>query len=203
MRTRGKQAPDLRTMAAMDFRRLPMRFHTLACTAALLCLSAAAQAALKVGDTAPNFSTPAAVAGKAFDFDMSAALKKGPVVLYFFPKAFTRGCTVEAHAFAEATPQFKAMNATVVGMSHDDIDTLKRFSTEACRDQFAVASDPKAQTIKAYDATAAANPAMADRISYVIGQDGKVKFTLTSSDPLAHVQQTEAAVKKLQANIKK
>src|SRR5690606_27356079 len=102
-----------------------MRFHTLACTAALLCLSAAAQAALKVGDAAPSFSTPAAVAGKAFDFDMKAALQKGPVVLYFFPKAFTRGCTVEAHAFAKATPQFKAMNATVVGMSHDDIDTLK------------------------------------------------------------------------------
>ena len=105
-----------------------------------------AQAALKVGDAAPNFKTEAAVAGKAFDFDMAAALKQGPVVLYFFPKAFTRGCTVEAHAFAEATPQFKAMNTTVVGMSHDDIDTLKRFSTEACRDQFAVASDPKAQT---------------------------------------------------------
>ena len=95
------------------------------------------------------------------------------------------------------------MNATVVGMSHDNIDTLKRFSTEACRDQFAVASDPKAQTIKAYDAAAAANPSMASRISYVIGQDGKVKFALVSSDPLEHVQKTEAAVKQLQSNIKK
>ena len=104
-----------------------MRFHALACTAALLCLSAAAQAALKVGDIAPVFKTPAAVAGKAFDFDMSAALKKGPVVLYFFPKAFTQGCTLEAHAFAEATPQFAAMKATVVGMSHDDIETLNAF----------------------------------------------------------------------------
>ena len=174
-----------------------MRIHTLACTAALLCLSVAAQAALKAGDAAPGFKTPAAVAGKAFDFDMAKALKKGPVVLYFFPKAFTQGCTLEAHAFAEATPQFAAMKATVVGMSHDDIDTLKRFSTEACRDQFAVASDPKAQTIKAYDAAAAANPARADRISYVIGQDGKVKFALVSSDPLVHVEQTKAAVKQL------
>ena len=103
----------------------------------------------------------------------------------------------EAHAFAEATPRFTALGATVVGMSHDDIDTLKRFSTEACRDQFAVASDPKAQTIKAYDAAIAANLAMASRISYVVGQDGKVKFALVSSAPLAHVQQTEAAVKKL------
>ena len=166
-------------------------------------IAPAAQAALKVGDAAPSFKTEAAVAGKAFDFDMAATLKKGPVVLYFFPKAFTQGCTVEAHAFAEATPQFKAMNTTVVGMSHDDIDTLKRFSTEACRDQFAVASDPKAQTIKAYAAAAAANPSMASRISYVIGQDGKVKFALVSSDPLEHVQKTEAAVKQLQSNIKK
>ena len=166
-------------------------------------MTPAAQAALKVGTDAPNFKTEAAVAGKAFAFDMATALKQGPVVLYFFPKAFTQGCTVEAHAFAEATPQFKAMNATVVGMSHDDIDTLKRFSTEACRDQFAVASDPKAQTIKAYDAAAAANPSMASRISYVIGQDGKVKFALVSSDPLEHVQKAEAAVKQLQSNIKK
>ena len=175
-----------------------MRIHTLACTAALFCLSVSAQAALKPGDAAPSFKTPAAVAGKAFDFDMAEALKKGPVVLYFFPKAFTQGCTLEAHAFAEATPQFAAMKATGVGMSHDDIDTLKRFSTEACRDQFAVASDPQAVTIKAYDAGAAANPARADRISYVVGQDGKVKFALVSSDPLAHVEQTKAAVRQLQ-----
>ncbi|MEG0936960.1 MAG: peroxiredoxin [Comamonas sp.] len=173
------------------------KIHQLAPWLLASLIAPAAQAALKVGDAAPNFKTPAAVAGKAFDFDMAAALKKGPVVLYFFPKAFTQGCTLEAHAFAEATPQFTAMGATVVGMSHDDIDTLKRFSTEACRDQFAVASDPKAQTIKAYDAAIAANLAMASRISYVIGQDGRVKFALVSSDPLAHVQQTEAAVKKL------
>lgn len=173
------------------------KIHQLAPWLLASLIAPAAQAALKVGDAAPNFKTPAAVAGKAFDFDMAAALKKGPVVLYFFPKAFTQGCTLEAHAFAEATPQFTAMGATVVGMSHDDIDTLKKFSTEACRDQFAVASDPKAQTIKAYDAAIAANLAMASRISYVVGQDGKVKFALVSSDPLAHVQQTEAAVRKL------
>lgn len=163
--------------------------------AALLSLSA--HAALKPGAPAPLFHTEAAVAGKAFNFDMAAALKKGPVVLYFFPKAFTQGCTLEAHAFAEATPRFAAMGATVVGMSHDDINTLKRFSTEACRDQFAVASDPQARTIKAYDATAAADPERADRISYVIGQDGKVKFVHLGSDPLEHVERTEAAVKQL------
>ena len=182
-----------------------MRFPRLRQTAAALAVlcAATAHAALKVGDTAPAFTTPAAVAGKPFTFDMAAALQKGPVVLYFFPKAFTQGCTLEAHAFAEATPQFAALGATVVGMSHDDIATLQRFSTEACRDQFAVASDPQAKTIKAYDAAAAANPERADRISYVIGQDGKVKFVLTSSDPLAHVQQTEAAVKQLKSTTKK
>ena len=115
--------------------------------AALLCAPVAALAALKAGDAAPPFKTPAAVAGQAFDFDLSAALKKGPVVLYFFPKAFTKGCTVEANAFAEATPQFAALGATVVGISHDDIDTLKRFSREECRDRFAVGSDPAARTI--------------------------------------------------------
>src|SRR5690606_27393240 len=111
--------------------------------------SSAAQAVLKVGDAAPAFTTQAAVAGKPFAFNLETALRKGPVVLYFFPKAFTEGCTLEAHAFAEATPQFNALGAQVVGMSHDDIATLQRFSTEACRDQFAVASDPQARTIQA------------------------------------------------------
>lgn len=173
------------------------KIHQLAPWLLAALLAPAAQAALKAGDAAPGFRTPAAVAGKAFDFDMAEALKKGPVVLYFFPKAFTQGCTLEAHAFAEATPRFAAMGATVVGMSHDDIDTLKRFSTEACRDQFAVASDPQAQTIRAYDASAAADPQRADRISYVIGQDGKVRFVHIGSDPDEHVRQTEAAVKRL------
>ncbi len=173
------------------------RSHTLACAAALLCATAA-QAALKVGDAAPGFRTPAAVAGEAFEFDMAAALRQGPVVLYFFPKAFTQGCTLEAHAFAEATPRFAAMGAKVVGMSHDDIDTLKRFSTEACRDQFAVASDPQARTIRAYDAGAAANPARADRISYVVGQDGRIRFVHVGPDPLEHVRQSELAVGRLQ-----
>ena len=180
---------------------LPRLLNTVA---ALAFLGAAtAQAALKVGDAAPAFTTPAAVAGKPFTFDLAAALQKGPVVLYFFPKAFTQGCTMEAHAFAEATPQFAALGATVVGMSHDDIATLLRFSTEACRDQFAVASDPQARTIQAYDAAAAANPARADRISYVIGQDGKVKFVHIGADPEAHVTQTKAAVEKLQAAARK
>lgn len=180
---------------------MPSFLRTLICAAVLLC-TAGAQAALRVGDAAPGFTTAAAVAGKTFDFDLTAALRQGPVVLYFFPKAFTQGCTLEAHAFAEATPRFAALGAKVVGMSHDDIATLQRFSTEACRDQFAVASDPQARTIRAYDAAAAANPQRADRISYVIGQDGRIAFVHMGTDPLAHVQQTEAAVLRLRPGAK-
>ncbi len=172
------------------------KIHQLAPWLLAVLLAPSAQAALKPGDAAPSFKTPAAVAGKAFDFDMAKALKKGPVVLYFFPKAFTQGCTVEAHAFAEATPRFTALGATVVGMSHDDVDTLKRFSTEACRDQFAVGSDPRGATIKAYDA-ASLLPGVANRISYVIGQDGKVVFTHQGSDPIRHVDETLNAVRDL------
>lgn len=169
-------------------------YVTTLALAALLPIGA--HAALKPGDAAPEFKTAAALAGSPFEFDLAQALKKGPVVLYFFPKAFTRGCTIEAHAFAEATPQFAALGARVIGISHDDIDTLKRFSTEACRDQFAVGSDPKGQTIRAYDA-ASLLPGVANRISYVIGQDGRVVFTHEGSDPLQHVEQTLKAVQGL------
>lgn len=157
---------------------------------------APALAALKPGDSAPVFKTPAAVAGQEFEFDMAQALKKGPVVLYFFPKAFTQGCTIEANAFAEATPKFAALGATVIGVSHDNIDTLKRFSREECRDQFAVGSDPQARTIKAYDASSLM-PGMASRISYVVGQDGKIALTHEGSNPLKHVEATMRAVEKL------
>ena len=170
-----------------------LRVATLA-LAALLPIGA--QAALKPGDAAPEFKTTAALAGSPFDFDLAEALKKGPVVLYFFPKAFTQGCTIEANAFAEASPKFAALGARVIGISHDDIDTLKRFSTEACRDQFAVGSDPRGATIKAYDA-ASLLPGVANRISYVIGQDGKVVFTPQGSDPLRHVDETLKAVRDL------
>ena len=170
-----------------------LRVATLA-LAALLPIGA--QAALKPGDAAPEFKTTAALAGSPFEFDLAEALKKGPVVLYFFPKAFTQGCTIEANAFAEASPKFAALGARVIGISHDDIDTLKRFSTEACRDQFAVGSDPRGATIKAYDA-ASLLPGVANRISYVIGQDGKVVFTHQGSDPLRHVDETLKAVRDL------
>ena len=173
-----------------------MKHLHVATLALAALLPIGAQAALKPGDAAPEFKTTAALAGSPFEFDLAEALKKGPVVLYFFPKAFTQGCTIEANAFAEASPKFAALGARVIGISHDDIDTLKRFSTEACRDQFAVGSDPRGATIKAYDA-ASLLPGVANRISYVIGQDGKVVFTHQGSDPLRHVDETLKAVRDL------
>ena len=96
----------------------------------LLISTAPAVAALAPGATAPDFSTPGALAGKPFSFSLKQALKKGPVVLYFYPKSFTTGCTIEAHEFAEATPEFNKLGATVIGLSGYYLDTLKRFSTE-------------------------------------------------------------------------
>ncbi len=96
----------------------------------LLLVSSSAPAALAPGAAAPNFTTQGALAGKPFRFTLAEALRKGPVVLYFFPAAFTAGCTIEAHEFAEATPEFAKLGATVIGMSADPIDKLQKFSVE-------------------------------------------------------------------------
>jgi peroxiredoxin Q/BCP len=167
-----------------------------AAAAASLVVAAAAFAALAPGDAAPDFDAEAAIGGKVFRFSLAQALKKGPVVLYFYPKAFTSGCTAEAHLFAEATPRFEALGATVVGMSNDDIDTLKRFSVEACRDKFAVAADAGAKVMKRYDAALRVAPGMADRVSYVISPEGRIVYAYSSLSPDAHVSNTLAAVEK-------
>jgi peroxiredoxin len=137
------------------------------------------------------------VGGKPFKFKLADALKDGPVVLYFYPKAFTSGCTVEAHLFAEATDKFKALNTTVIGMSNDDIDTLKKFSVEACRNKFAVAADDGAKVMKVYDANFKLAPNMADRISYLIGQDGKIAAVYSSLAAEGHVDAMLGAAAKL------
>jgi peroxiredoxin len=170
-------------------------------TALLLMLSCAgvSLAALKPGDKAPDFSTQASLAGKAFDFSLAAALKKGPVVLYFYPAAFTPGCTVEAHDFADATADFQALGATVIGVSHDKIDTLNKFSVTECRNKFAVAADPDQHIMKSYDAVLTKNPLYADRTSYVISPDGKILYSYTDLNPDQHVANTLAAVKQWQA----
>ena len=113
-------------------------------------------AALKLGNPAPDFTAQAAVGGQVFSFSLAEALKKGPVVLYFFPKAFTTGCTAEAHDFAEASGRFAAAGATLIGMSADGIETLQRFSTQECSAKFPVAADPDLKVIRAYDSTGGA-----------------------------------------------
>lgn len=173
------------------------------CRSIVLVLLASASipnwAALAVGAPAPDFTTEAARAGVAFKFSLAETLKKGPVVLYFYPKAFTSGCTIEAHNFAEATPKFTALGATVVGISNDDIETLKKFSVEACRDKFAVAADSGARIMKAYDAALWIKPDMADRISYVISPEGRVLYVFSSMSPDQHVENTLKAVEKWRA----
>jgi peroxiredoxin len=155
----------------------------------------AASAELPVGQKAPAFTTRAALAGKEFGFNLNTALAKGPVVLYFYPKAFTSGCTLEANAFAEAMPKFKAAGASVIGMSNDDIETLKRFSREECRDAFPVGvAGPK--VIEGYD-VAMGNSGLTTRTSYVIASDGRIVAVHSNADYRGHVAKTLAAVQAL------
>ncbi|MGC1388472.1 MAG: peroxiredoxin [Steroidobacteraceae bacterium] len=155
-------------------------------------------AELKPGADAPDFTAQATLAGKQFTFSLASALKMGPVVLYFYPAAFTHGCTIEAHEFAEATEKFKSLGAMVIGVSHDSIDTLNRFSVSECRNKFAVAADPDLGISKAYDAKFFLIP-YSSRTSYVIAPTGKILYAYTALDPARHVENTMAAVAKWQA----
>ncbi len=166
---------------------------------ALMAGAPGAQAALAVGAPAPDFTVQAALAGKTFDFSMSRALQKGPVVLYFYPAAFTQGCTVEAHTFAEAIADYKALGATVIGLSADDIDTLKEFSTGPCGSKFAVGADPGGKVIRAYDAGMGAQSERATRISYVISPEGRIIYEYTAMEPDDHVNNTLKAVREWRA----
>ena len=174
-----------------------MRKLLFALAAASLVASPAV-AALKLGDKAPDFSTTGAVGGKEFKLHLARQLKKGPVVLYFFPKAFTSGCTAEAHAFSEAIADFKKAGAQVIGMSADNIATLKDFSVKECRSAFPVAT-ATAATQKAYDVAWAAHPGITTRTSYVIGRNGKIAMVHDDLDFSQHVAKTLAAVKALKS----
>lgn len=167
----------------------------LAAIAASMTLAAPAHADLPVGAEAPGFTTRAALAGKEMGFSLAAALRQGPVVLYFYPKAFTSGCTLEANAFAEAMPDFRKEGASVVGMSNDEIETLKRFSKEECRDAFPVGV-AGAALIEAYD-VALGSSGLASRTSYVIARDGRIALVHSDSDYRSHVAKTLAAVRDL------
>ena len=173
-----------------------MRAHR---TVLLLALAALAQplcAALPVGTKAPDFRTMGAVGGKPFKLHLNDQLKHGPLVLYFFPKAFTQGCTLEAKAFADAMPEFRKAGARVVGMSADDLPTLQRFSTEACRSAFPVAT-ASPETIKAYDVVLKQKPELTDRTSYVIDRKGRIVMVHSELDWKDHVSKTLAAVRSL------
>lgn len=163
--------------------------------AALLLAAPPASAALKVGAAAPDFSAQASQAGKQFPFKLSDALKKGPVVLYFFPAAFTSGCTIEAHEFADASADYAKLGATLIGVTAGNIDRLTEFSVSECRSKFAVAADPKAKIAKSYDSTIAIWPGHSDRTSYVIAPGGKVILSYSDLKPDEHVARTLAAVK--------
>ena len=155
-----------------------------------------AGAALPNGSKAPDFRTTGALAGKPFKIHLAEQLRKGPVVLYFFPKAFTKGCTLEAHAFSDASKDFKKAGATVIGMSADDLPTLQKFSVEECRNSFPVAS-ASAATQKAYDVAWADHPGITTRTSYVIDRRGRVVMVHDDLDWSQHVAKTLAAVKAL------
>jgi len=175
----------------------PFRYFLATTLGALaLAVHAPASAALSAGEAAPTFTTQAALAGEPFVFDLAQALQRGPVVLYFYPAAFTKGCTIEAQAFADAIEDFKALDATVVGVSGDDIDTLKKFSLAACASKFAVATDSDHRIMQAYDAALASRPGMADRISYVISPAGTVVYALDGVRPHEHVTNTLEAVRR-------
>lgn len=166
----------------------------LAVLAVLAFVSVPSHAQLAEGSQAPLFRTQAALAGEVFEFDLQKALSAGPVVVYFYPKAFTSGCTIEAQLFAQAMDQFKAQNTTVVGVSGDDIDTLKRFSQGPCGGKFAVAADQTRQIMKDYDAALAIMPGWADRISYAIAPNGQILLAYESMSPDEHVSRTLQAV---------
>ncbi len=176
--------------------RAPAVFPALLCAFLCALLSTSALAALPDGTKAPDFTTQASLAGKPFTFSLAEALKQGPVVLYFYPAAFTSGCTVEAHNFAQATDTFKSLGATVIGVSHDDIETLNRFSVSECRNKFAVAADADKKIMKAYDAQLFLKPDWAKRTSYVIAPTGEIIYSYNALNPDKHVANTMAAVKK-------
>jgi len=172
-----------------------MRKLLFVATAASL-IAMPAFAALKVGTKAPDFTTTGAVGGKEFKLHLAQQLKKGPVVIYFFPKAFTSGCTAEAHAFSEAIGDFKKAGAQVIGMSADDLKTLHDFSAKECRSAFPVATATPAIQ-KDYDVAWAAHPGITTRTSYVIDRTGKVVMVHDDLDFSQHVAKTLAAVKGL------
>ena len=173
-------------------------------------------AALKVADKAPDFSARASLAGKEFTFSLPDALKKGPVVVYFYPSAYTKGCDLEAHTFAQEKEKFDAAGATIIGVSADSIARLDQFSADPdyCAGKFPVASDPDRKIATSYNLSGASPKAgmkdvrgvdldhdFIERVTFVIGKDHQIIATLSSADdkisPDQHVQKALEIVQKL------
>ena len=177
----------------------PVKPTTLLFSLCFGVFTTAAWAELRPGVAAPDFTVDAALGGKEFTFSLTEALKKGPVVLYFYPKSFTRVCTVEAHEFAENIEKFAAAGASVIGISGDKIEVQRDFSAKECRDKFPVGADPSFSVIKSYDAAfniPLVGAAFANRISYVISPEGKILYAYSDSHAEKHIENTLAAVKK-------
>ena len=176
-----------------------MRRLMLASLALGTLLSAPAGAALAPGARAPDFTTRGAIGGRVFTVNLRQQLRRGPVVLYFFPAAFTSGCNAEARAFAARIDEFRAAGATVIGMSADPVDQLRKFSSTECAGKFAVASAGPA-VVKGYD-VAFPRPiggrTVTSRTSYVIGRDGRIAFVHDEMSPAEHVSGTLAAVRRI------
>ncbi len=184
-------------------------------TFALLALAfhlSASQAALAVGDTAPTFDAPASLNGKTFTYSLADALKHGPVVVYFYPSAYTGGCNLEAHTFAVQHEKFLAAGATIVGVSLDDIGRLDTFSADPdyCGGKIAVASDPEGRIARAYAlAVRDAAPGrkdtrgvqidhgFAERSTFVVTPDGRIAATFDGLSPVENVEHALAAVQGL------
>jgi thioredoxin-dependent peroxiredoxin len=169
--------------------------RVLASALVALTIPLSAKAALDIGEHAPSFIAPAALAGSIYRFSLAESLKKGPVVVYFFPAAYSEGCSLEAHYFAEAIPEFRALGASVIGISGDDIDTLAKFSVQACQGMFPVAADEALMVTKSFDAVMATRPDFANRISYVIAPDGTIVYHYMSLNPAQHVEKTLEALR--------
>lgn len=175
-----------------------MRLLAFTIATALASVPTAAVPALPTGARAPDFTTRGALAGQPFRLRLSEQLRHGPVVLYFYPQAFTGGCTLEAHAFSEAARDFRSAGARVIGMSADDYDTLRRFSVEACRSAFPVATASQA-TIHAYDVALNDGTPRSNRTSYVIAPNGRIIYAYSDLNWRNHVANTLNAVREWRA----
>jgi peroxiredoxin Q/BCP len=174
------------------------RLRCVLTLAVSLLTANAAVAALKPGNKAPDFKTQASLGGNVSTFDLDATLKKGPVVLYFYPAAFTKGCTIEAHLFADAVDRYKGLGATVIGVSGDNIETLNKFSVSECRSKFSVAADTDKKIMTSYDAVL--DDKHATRTSFVIAPDHTIIYEYTSMNPDEHVENTMKALTQWRAS---